>query len=117
MVLPVSDFHVGDLVVFQKKVMDDGHIVVGVGVIGEVVEVTNEAPFWTVDNPDTSFPFYVRMISGRFDSRHNYFDNRWIGGRHIRCILTNPLEVTLLAHDEQPVAPIGDLSDLLGGGF
>ena len=117
MVLPVSSFHVGDMVVFQKRVRDDDYIVVNVGTIGEVVEITQEAPFWTEDNPESDFPFYVRMISGRFDSCHNYFSDRWIGDEKVRCILTNPVEVTLVPIDEQPVAPIGDLSDLLGGGF
>ena len=117
MVLPVSDFHVGDLVVFQKKVMDDAHIVVDVGVIGEVVEILSDALLWTQDVPDEHFPFHVRVISGRFDSCHNYFSNRRIGGKQVRCILSNPLEVILACPDEQPVAPIGDFSDLLGGGF
>lgn len=117
MVLPVSDFHVGDLVVFQERIEDDMHIVVDVGAQGEIVEIMSYASQWTQDVPDEYFPFRVGLTSGHFDLYSHYFDNRTIDGKQVRCILTNPLEVTLLAHDEQPVAPIDDLSDLLGGGF
>lgn len=117
MVLPVSDFHVGDLVVFRERIEDEMHIVVDVGAQGEIVEIMSDALRWTQDVPDTYFPFRVSLTSGHFDLHSNYFENRTIDGRQVRCILTNPLEVTLIAPDEQPIAPIDDLSDLLGGGF
>lgn len=76
-------YHVGQTVVFVRDVLDPHHeLVIEAGATAEILSFDREG--W--DNDDERYPINIRMVSGKFNSCHDYFTS---GDR----TSTNPNEV------------------------